>query len=76
MKYEGIRPSGVDIDISVYKFVMGEMEIRLLIALVDKARKDTPFYIENVPMRGRLSNLKKGFELALLDKYEIIHGIS
>ena len=47
-----------------------------MISLVDKARKDNPFYIENVPMRGRLSNLKKGFEHALLDKYEIIHGIS
>lgn len=68
MRYEGKRPSGRDKDIPVYKFTMGEMELRLLLALVEKARKDTPFYIENIPMRGRLSNFNKRFNEALLDK--------
>ena len=68
MRYEGKRPSGVDKDIPVYKFVMGKMEILLLVSIVQKARKDTPFYIENMPMRGRLANLNKGFQAALSDK--------
>ena len=59
MRYEGTRPSGVDKEVMVYKFVVNKAELDLIKACVDKCNSNMPATTETQIVRHRLSNISK-----------------
>jgi hypothetical protein len=59
MKYEGTRPSGVDKDVMVYKFVLGKDELRILAASLSKAKSTLLKMPETQQIHDRLRNMIK-----------------
>ena len=65
MKYEGTRPSGVDKDVYVHRFVLGKREVELLTNICQHYYENMPNDIETLIAKRRLSNILKGLRIAI-----------
>ena len=59
MRFIKMRQSGVDQGIKVFEFILGKEELKLLAAILSKAKANIPRTFETMSMLGRIRNMTK-----------------